>query len=90
MREQTHARLCEIETRLSDGDVRMDRIETALQTNTDATLEMRDILQAAKGAFKVLGWLGIAAKWIGGFAAAAVAIWQLVVAVKTGDINIPK
>ncbi|MDP2323516.1 MAG: hypothetical protein Q8N51_05745 [Gammaproteobacteria bacterium] len=61
--------------RLDIGSKRMDMLESAMAINTEATMEARDILVAAKGAFKVLGWLGVIAKWAGGIATACIAIY---------------
>lgn len=61
--------------RLDTGSARMDSLEAAIKLNTDATMEARDILVAAKGAFRVLGWLGVIAKWVGGISTAGVAIY---------------
>lgn len=61
--------------RLDTGSKRMDMLEEAIAHNTAATVEARDILVAAKGAFKVLGWIGVIAKWAGGIATASVAIY---------------
>ncbi len=43
--------------------------------NNKMTEEMFDIFSAAKGAFKLLGWIGAAIKWAGIIAAAATAVW---------------
>lgn len=42
-----------------------------------ATAEMVEMFNAAKGAFKVLGWIGTGVKWAGGIAAGAAALWAL-------------
>lgn len=68
-------RLAAIEARLETGGDRMDRMERAINENTDLTVEVRDLLAALKGGMKVLGWLGVLAKWIGVVASAAVAIY---------------
>lgn len=67
--------LAEVAVCLRKGETRMGSIETELATNSKLTQEVRDILSAAKGAFKVLGWLGIAVKWIGGITAALTTIY---------------
>ncbi len=46
--------------------------------NNEMTQEMFDIFSAAKGAFKLLGWIGSAIKWTGIIAAAATAVWVFV------------
>ena len=48
---------------LRKGDSRMGAMESELTNNSKVTVEVRDILSAAKGAFKVFGWLGGAVKW---------------------------
>ena len=49
---------------------RMGALETSLSENTKATLdgnrdarEVLEIFQAVKGGFRVLGWIGGAARW---------------------------
>lgn len=49
--------------RLSAIEERQERMEDALRLNTEATFEIHDILTAAKGAFRVFGWLGQGATW---------------------------
>lgn len=51
--------------------------EMTVKINT-MTEEMVDLFAAAKGAFKVLGWIGTAVKWIGGVAVAVAGVWALV------------
>ena len=88
----------EIETRLDKGSERMKRIEAELtrqtaqlqqlqqdmQRNTEATEEVRDLLAAAKGAFRALNAIGIVVRWIGSLAAAGVAIWGAIYAITHG------
>ena len=59
-----------------------DRI--AIAENTAITLETKEgvneivnILKAAKGAIKVLGWVAAIAKWVGIISVAASAVWAL-------------
>lgn len=73
-------RITAVDERLDKGSRRMELFETELRENTTATLEIRDILQAARVGLKVLGGIGIAAKWLGTLAAAALAIWTFVYA----------
>ena len=56
-------------------DDRMDRIDAGLQQNTAVTQEVKDILDTAKGAFRVFGWMGNALKWTLGLGAAALGFW---------------
>lgn len=88
----------EIEQRLDRGSERMARIEAELarqteqltqlqadlKVNTEATQEVRDLLDAAKGAFRALNGIGIAFGWIGRIAAAGMAIWGAVYAITHG------
>jgi hypothetical protein len=58
------------------------RAELKINTETtakikDLTEEMVDLFTAAKGAFKVLGWIGTLVKWIGGIAIACAGLWGL-------------
>jgi hypothetical protein len=76
------ATLIEISGRLDAGDDRMGRIEAAqkdmraeLRANSEMTSDIRDVLAATRMGFKVIGWLGAGAKWLGMLAAAAVAIY---------------
>lgn len=74
-----------ISERLNDGDARMTRIEADLASNTKATQELSkstsdlvDLIQAFKGMFKVLDWLGRMAKPIASILAlgsAGLALW---------------
>lgn len=64
--------------------VRMDTFEGALAANTKVTQsisgdtsELLDVFKSVKGGFRVLGWMGAAAKWVAGIAAAGVALWQM-------------
>ena len=88
----------EIETRLDKGSERMERIEAELtqqtaqlqqlqqdmQRNTEATEEVRDLLAAAKGAFRALDGMGRVLAWAGRIAAAGVAIWGAIYAITHG------
>lgn len=66
-----------IEDRLDRGSDRMKAIEVELRENTDTTKEVRELLEVGRSGFKVLGWIGVAAKWLGGVAVAVGAIWSL-------------
>ncbi len=70
------------------GAKRMAAIEKALAENTEITEQIRDFLAAFRGGFRVLGWLGSGAKWVGGLAGAAVAIYSAVYAI-THNGNLP-
>jgi hypothetical protein len=47
-----------------------------MQRNAEATEEVRDLLAAAKGAFRALSAIGIVVRWIGSLAAAFGAVVQ--------------
>ena len=61
-------------------------ITAQVKASTD---EVYDILTAAKGAFRVLGWIGVAAKWIGIIAGAVTAAWILWYQIRHGG-DLPK
>ena len=89
-------RVAAIERRLDKGASRMngleravDEVATELRLNTSATLEMRELLAAFKGGFKVLGWFGVAAKWLGVLATAGLAIYSFFYSVTHGG-QLPK
>lgn len=77
--------LAAINDRLNRGEIRMAAIERDLSANTSATREVvdntRDLLDAfdaLQGAFKVLGWIGRAARpfgWIAAAVAACAGAW---------------
>jgi hypothetical protein len=80
-----------INGRFAHGTDRMDgmqktmgEMQKELTANTSVTTDVRDLLDAGRSGLKVLGWLGAAAKWIGGMAAAALAVWGLWTAIKSG------
>lgn len=88
----------EIEDRLDRGSERMQRIEAelarqteqltqlqaSLAKNTEVTQEIRDLFDAARGAFRALNGIGIAFGWLGRLAAAGVAIWGAIYAITHG------
>lgn len=63
---------------------RLDQLQADLQRNTAATEEVRDLLEAAKGAFRALNGIGIVVRWVGGIAGAGVAIWGAIYAITHG------
>ena len=80
-----------IDKRLDDGAHAMKGLRIDMDENTRATAavkkdtaELVDLLHSVKGAFKVLGWIGAAARPIGFIAAAAVALVGLWTASKSG------
>lgn len=87
-RPENCGHLDDIYERLERGSDRIAEIEEMLKTNTDTINEMRDILVAAKGAFKVLGWLGVVFKWVGVVASGVTAVYVLLHLGNGG--NLPK
>jgi hypothetical protein len=92
----TYRDLALIHDRLEKGDQRMGRIEQsqalakqAIDDNTEITSEIRDLITSVKTGFKVLGGLGIAAKWVAAIAGAASAVWALIYAATHGG-QLPK
>lgn len=80
----TEVRLGAIEDALVHGDSRMAALEKAVAHNTELTAEIRELIAAAKLGFRVLGWIGVGAKWVAGIATAIGAVWGLVKLVKGG------
>lgn len=64
-----------IADRLDDRDKQIAAIREELGKNTVVTTEVRDYLEAFKGGFKVLGWMGTGLKWISGTALAIAGIY---------------
>lgn len=84
----------EIRKRLGDGAVRMKRIEaelavvtTAIESIKSDTSELLQVLDAMKGAFRVLDWLGRFARPLAAIVALAAALWGLVTTVKGGGLK---
>ena len=81
-----------VDRRLNDGATRMGSIEAALvalgqkldhhvatSTETNATvIEVLDILHAARGFFKILGYIATAIKWTAGLAAPVLGLWYVI------------
>lgn len=89
-------RLDHIEARLDRGSQNMSEIRAdvsglraELAGNTEVTNEVRELLEAGKNGLKVLGWIGVGAKWLGGIAAALTALWTLLYAI-THNGQLPK
>ena len=83
--------LAAMHERLNAGTARIKRIEDVqnkmrdeLAVNTAATAEILDVLAAARMGFKVLGGLGVAAKWVGILAGAALSIYTAIYAMTHG------
>lgn len=86
--ELTHAQQG-VDSKLRDGDKRMGALTTEVSAltvemakNTEVTTEVRDLVAAFKGGFKVAGWFGTGLKWCAGIAAAIASLyaaWQAIV-----------
>jgi hypothetical protein len=84
-------KVTQVDDRLEAGDKRMQEMTERLEENTLATqrteantADIVEILQAWKGAFKVLVWVGKLAKPMGAIVGLGVAIYGAWVALKTG------
>ena len=77
-------RMARIEAELARHTEQLNQLQVSLAANTEATEEVRDLLDAAKGAFRALNGLGIAFGWLGRIAAAGVAIWGAIYAITHG------
>ena len=94
MEEQTvPGELSAIHERLDAGDKRMQAIEAQLEENTGLTREnteitkdIKEVLDAARLGFKVIGGIGAAAKWIGSIATAIAAIWGVLYLLSHGGV----
>lgn len=89
--ESLEEQIVAINKRLDAGSQRMKnmQIEIAgntleLAANTEITTEIRDLMIAAKVGFRLMGWIGIAAAWIGKLALAGSAVAAFIYAIKHG------
>lgn len=77
--EEGTGRMKRIETSLYElstkTDDRLDRLDAGMQQNTAVTQEVKEILDAARGAFKFFGHMGNFLKWSLGLGGAALAFW---------------
>lgn len=71
-------RVGDVEARLDDGSARMQRIEDKLDANTSTTTEVRDLLDSGRALFRFASGFGRLARWVGGLAGAAAAVWALI------------
>lgn len=72
------SRFDSIERALDVGDARMRRIEDKLDGNSAVTGEVRDLLDGGKAFFRFASGFGRLARWVGGIAGAAAAVWALI------------
>lgn len=59
-------------------------LQDDLRDNSATTAEIRDLLDAARGAFRFLNGVGVVVRWVGGIAGAGLAIWGAVYAITHG------
>ena len=83
--KESHDQLVRFEGRLTEGDLRMGRIEVMLGKNSNAmaqnttdTAEILQLMRDTKSGFRMLGHLGDALKWLGGIALALGSVWLMV------------
>jgi hypothetical protein len=70
--------------RMRDAERKLEEVARGLAENTIITVEVRDLLAAFKGGFRVLGWLGTGFKWLAGLAAAGLSLWAAWETFRTG------
>lgn len=85
-RHESHA---DLEKQLSSMQGRITAVESSLAANTlitrniqDDTIELLDIIRSVKGGFKVMGWMGVLAKWVASLLAVFGAIYAFVQNIK--------
>jgi len=83
--KESHDQLTRFEARLTEGDLRMGRIEIMLGKNSSEmvqnasdTAEILSIMRDTKAAFRMIGHLGTAIKWTAGVALAVGSFWLMV------------
>jgi TolA-binding protein len=75
----------DIEERFRQLELRVNRLERGLHVNTVMTAEtgkntkqILEIFQTVSGGLKILGWLGVVAKWLAAILAAITAVYALI------------
>ena len=90
--EQLGEQISIIHDKLDHGERRMDSLETlitenreahqanasALEENTAITKEIKDILELGKTFFKILKYIGIAAKWLVAVGSGVAVFWAAI------------
>lgn len=76
--------LQDMQRTMQANGARMSTMESELKDNTATTGEVRDILSAAKGAFKFFSVVGIGMKWLAGLAGAISSLYVAWLIIKNG------
>ncbi len=66
-----------IEDELTAGRLRMDKIDAVLADQTEILNDIRAIMDFSKSGLKILGYVGVAARWIASIATAVAVIYGL-------------
>lgn len=66
-----------IENELAAGKARMDNLEKMTCAQTEILNDIKEIMQFSRSGLKVLGWVGVAARWIAAIAGATAAVYAL-------------
>ena len=70
--------LAKLEKKIDTLEAGMLHSSLMIAKNSEDTAEMLDMFKALKGGIKVLGWLGVAAKWAASIIAVFAAIYAIV------------
>jgi hypothetical protein len=70
-------RMTKLEAATEHNSVAIEAATKQIQAQTEATAEMIELFQAMKGGMKVLGWIGLFAKWAAAIAAGVGLIMKL-------------
>lgn len=67
----------QIENELAAGKARMDNLEKMTCAQTEILKDIKEIMHFSRSGLKVLGWVGVAARWIAAIAGATAAVYAL-------------
>lgn len=85
MEQEQHAALWgAINSLRTDLTEATNEVKTDVKAIKESTAEIVAMFQAGKGAFKVLGWLGSIAKWVGAIAGGFVGVYGVYTAYRHG------
>ena len=77
-------RMGELSARLGENTAATIATSTAVQRIDSATVDIRELLETGKALFKFASGFGRFARWVGGLAGAAAAVWALIYAATHG------